>query len=168
MEPNPDRNASQERRARRSAGFTLIEIMAVVLIIGFLTGMVGIAVFNQVDKARVTAAETQISNFVSLLELYRMDNARFPTTEQGLDALVHPSTVEPQPRNFPAGGYLNKPVLPDDPWGNAYQYTSPGECNPQSFDLWSWGADGKQGGEDLDADIGNCLDSEALAARAGA
>ncbi len=153
---------------RRNAGFTLIEIMAVVLIIGFLTGMVGIAVFNQVDKARVQAAQTQLSNFESLLELYRMDNARFPNTDQGLDALIHASTVAPQPRNFPPGGYLNKQLLPPDPWGNDYQYASPGECNPQSYDLWSWGADGKQGGEDLDTDIGNCVDAETLAARAGA
>ena len=157
-----------KRAFRRSAGFTLIEIMAVVLIIGFLTGMVGIAVFQQVDKARVQAAQTQLANFESLLELYKMDNARFPSTEQGLDALVHASALEPQPRNFPAGGYLNKPNLPDDPWGNSYQYASPGECNPQSYDLWSWGADGKQGGEGNDADLRNCADDEIESARAGA
>lgn len=165
---NAKRATRDVRSRRHHAGFTLIEIMAVVLIIGFLTGMVGIAVFNQVDKARVQAAQAQLANFESLLELYRMDNARFPSSEQGLDALIHPASVEPQPRNFPPGGYLNKQLLPVDPWGNEYQYASPGECNPQSFDLWSWGADGKQGGEGLDAEVGNCVDAETLAARAGA
>jgi general secretion pathway protein G len=165
---NGKRIEMQRARATRSAGFTLIEIMAVVLIIGFLTSMVGIQIFRQVDKARVQAAQTQIGQLESLLELYRMDNARFPTTEQGLEALIRPSTLDPQPRNFPPGGYLNKPELPLDPWQNAYQYTSPGECNPQSFDLWSFGADGKQGGDDLDADIGNCAEANAETARAGA
>jgi general secretion pathway protein G len=165
---NGERQEPSREAARRNAGFTLIEIMAVVLIIGFLTSMVGIQIFRQVDKARVQAAQTQLGQLESLLELYRMDNARFPSTEQGLDALVHPSTIDPQPRNFPPGGYLNKPELPLDPWQNAYQYTSPGECNPQSFDLWSFGADGKQGGEDLDADVGNCSEANAETARAGA
>ncbi len=144
------------QRARRPArGFTLIEIMAVVLIIGLLSSIVGFAVFQQVDKGRVTAAQTQIASLENVLELYRMDNARFPTTEQGLLALVEPSATSPEPRNFPEGGYLKGGRVPLDPWGNPYQYESPGQHNRQSFDLWSWGADGSVGGEGVEADLGN-------------
>ncbi len=103
--------------ARAASGFTLIEIMAVVMIIGLLSSLVGYAVFQQVDKGRMVAAEAQISNLEGVLELYRMDNARFPTTEQGLDALVHRSSTSPEPRHFPAGGYLNGGRVPVDPWG---------------------------------------------------
>jgi general secretion pathway protein G len=138
--------------ASQNAGFTLIEIMAVVLIIGLLSTIVGVSIFAQVDKGRVTAASVQIANLESVLELYRMDNARYPTTEQGLDALVN----EPEDaRNFPPGGYLQKGTVPEDPWGNPYEYEQPGQNNPHSFDLWSHGGDGKPGGEGVDADIGN-------------
>jgi general secretion pathway protein G len=145
-------NQADRRPAR---GFTLIEIMAVVLIIGLLSSIVGFAVFQQVDKGRVTAAQTQIASLENVLELYRMDNARFPTTEQGLLALVEPAATAPEPRNFPQGGYLKGGRVPLDPWGNAYQYESPGQHNPQSFDLWSWGADGAAGGSGVDSDLGN-------------
>jgi general secretion pathway protein G len=139
-------------RTHSNAGFTLIEIMAVVLIIGLLSTIVGVSIFAQVDKGRVTSASVQISNLESVLELYRMDNARYPTTEQGLDALVH----EPDgAKNFPPGGYLQKRHVPDDPWGNPYEYEQPGQNNTHSFDLWSYGADGKPGGDGVDADIGN-------------
>ena len=137
------------------AGFTLIEIMAVVLIIGLLSSIVGFAVFQQVDKGRVTATRVQISNLEGVLELYRMDNARFPTSDQGLAALVRATTSPPEPRNFPAGGYLKGGRVPRDPWGEAYQYESPGSNNQHFFDLWSLGADGRSGGTGLDADIGN-------------
>ena len=113
-------------RASRAAGFTLIEIMAVVMIIGLLSSLVGYAVFQQVDKGRTVAAEAQISNLEGVLELYRMDNARFPTTEQGLEALVRKSGVSPEPRRFPAGGYLKGGRVPLDPWGEPYRYESPG------------------------------------------
>ncbi len=144
----------------RNEGFTLIEIMAVVLIIGLLSGIVGFAVFQQVDKGRVTAARTQISNLESVLELYRMDNSRFPTSEQGLDALVRRSSQAPEPRSFPAGGYLKGGRVPEDPWGMPYQYEAPGQYNTHSFDLWSYGADGAPGGEGVDADIGNWSEEE--------
>jgi len=137
---------------QRSAGFTLIEIMAVVLIIGLLSTIVGVSIFAQVDKGRVAAAVAQISNLESVLELYRMDNAHYPTNEQGLDALVN----EPDgAKNYPPGGYLQKRRIPEDPWGNPYEYEQPGQNNDHSFDLWSYGADGKPGGEGVDADIGN-------------
>jgi general secretion pathway protein G len=139
------------------AGFTLIEIMAVVLIIGLLSTIVGVSIFAQVDKGRVTATSAQISNLESVLELYRMDNARYPTTEQGLDALVN----EPEDvRNYPPAGYLQKRHVPDDPWGNPYEYEQPGQSNTHSFDLWSFGADGKSGGDGVDADIGNWVSGE--------
>lgn len=139
-------------QARDSAGFTLIEIMAVVLIIGLLSTIVGVSIFAQVDKGRITATSVQIANLESVLELYRMDSARYPTTEQGLDALVN----EPEDaRNYPPGGYLQKGRVPEDPWGNPYEYEQPGQNNPNSFDLWSFGGDGKPGGEGVDADIGN-------------
>ena len=145
-----------QRSTRRPRwGFTLIEIMAVVLIIGLLSSIVGFAVFQQVDKGRVTAAQTQLASLENVLELYRMDNARFPTSEQGLLALVEPSTTSPEPRNFPEGGYLKGGRVPTDPWGNRYEYESPGQHNRHAFDLWSWGADGTAGGEGIDADLGN-------------
>jgi general secretion pathway protein G len=137
---------------RQHAGFTLIEIMAVVVIIGLLSTLVGVQIFAQVDKGRVTATTAQISNLEAVLELFRMDNAHFPSTEEGLQALV---VAPPEARNFPAGGYIQKGRIPNDPWGNSYQYEKPGQNNPHSFDLWSFGADGKPGGEGVDGDIGN-------------
>ena len=147
-------NAGREQviQARVNAGFTLIEIMAVVLIIGLLSTIVGVSIFAQVDKGRITAASVQIANLESVLELSRMDSARYPTTEQGLDALIN----EPNDaRSYPPGGYLQKRRVPEDPWGNPYEYEQPGQNNPHSFDLWSHGADGNPGGDGVDADIGN-------------
>lgn len=139
-------------------GFTLIEIMAVVLIIGLLTTLVGVAIIPQIDKSRVNTAKAQISMLDAALETYRMDNAVFPTTEQGLDALVH----EPEgARNYQPGGYLRKRQIPVDPWGNAYQYLAPGQHNDLTYDLWSFGADGKAGGNGVNADIGNWAEDEA-------
>ncbi|HXK26202.1 MAG TPA: type II secretion system major pseudopilin GspG [Myxococcota bacterium] len=144
-------------RIERRQGFTLIEIMAVVLIIGLLTTLVGIAIIPQIDKGRVTTARTQIKNLEAALETYRMDNARFPTTEQGLHALIE---APPDVRNFQTGGYLREKRIPLDPWGNAYQYESPGTHNDNSFDLWSWGSDGAAGGTGPAADIGNWVSEE--------
>jgi general secretion pathway protein G len=142
----------QDAQVRNLAGFTLIEIMAVVLIIGLLSTIVGVSIFAQVDKGRITATSVQIANLESVLELYRMDSARYPTTEQGLDALVN----EPDDaRNYPPGGYLQKKRVPEDPWGNPYEYEQPGQNNPESYDLWSYGGDGNPGGDGANADIGN-------------
>jgi general secretion pathway protein G len=148
-------------RSRRQAAFTLIEIMAVVLIIGLLGGIVGAVVFGQVDKARVSTAKTQIKGIESALEFYRLDNARYPSTEQGLAALVHKPSGDPQPKNWRPEGYLQGGAVPKDPWGEDYQYRSPGEHNTYSFDLWSMGADGKPGGNDNDSDLGNWASDEA-------
>jgi general secretion pathway protein G len=144
-----------ETRRHGDRGFTLIEMMAVVLIIGMLGGIVGFAVFQQVDRARVVTAKTQISRLESSLELYNMDNGRFPTSEQGLEALVREPTSAPEPVNYQPGGYLKGGQVPRDPWGNEFQYESPGAINENSFDLWSFGKDGAPGGEGLDADLGN-------------
>jgi len=141
------------------SAFTLIEIMAVVLIIGLLSTLVGIAIFPQIDKARVNAARSQIKMLDAALETYRMDSARFPSTDQGLDALI----VEPaDARNYQPGGYLRERRVPADPWGNPYQYESPGQNNPHGYDIWSWGADGQAGGSGTDADIGNWHETDAV------
>jgi general secretion pathway protein G len=142
-------------RNLRREGFTLIEIMAVVLIIGLLTTLVGIAIIPQIDKGRVTTARTQMKNLEAALESYRMDTSQFPSSEQGLDALINPP---PDARNAQPGGYLRERRIPIDPWGNPYQYESPGQHNQNSFDLWSWGSDGTPGGDGTKSDIGNWVD----------
>lgn len=144
------RKARHARQAQRMQGFTLIEIMAVVLIIGMLTTLVGFAVFKQIDKARVSTTRAQMKNIETALEFYRMDNSRYPTTEQGLDALVHKPASEPIPRNYREGGYLRGETVPKDPWQEPYQYTSEGS---DDFKLWSLGADNQPGGEGTARDI---------------
>lgn len=148
-------SASQARSRRRRAAFTLIEIMAVVLIIGLLGGIVGAAIFGQIDRARVTTAQTQIKQIEAALDFYRMDNGKYPTTDQGLEALIRPPSIDPIPKNYRPEGYLSGGRVPLDPWRNEYEYLAPGQNNPYSFDLWSHGADGKPGGSGTDADIGN-------------
>jgi general secretion pathway protein G len=152
--PDPSLDEGPERRRR---GFTLIEIMAVVLIMGMLMGLVGVAVFNQVDKARVQTTKAKLKNLESALEFYRMDNSRYPSTEQGLVSLVKKPTTDPAPRNYPPGGYLQRggPAAMEDAWDNEFHYESPGQNNVHSFDMWSLGADGEPGGQDADADIQN-------------
>lgn len=132
--------------------------MAVVIIIGLLGGIVGVVVVGQLDKARVTTARTQIKQLESALEFYRIDNGRYPTSEQGLQALVEKPTSAPEPRHWRREGYLKGGAVPLDPWGEAYQYTEPGSHNPYSFDLWSLGADSAPGGSDTSADIGNWVE----------
>ena len=149
-----------ETHRHGNPGFTLIEIMAVVLIIGMLSGIVGFAVFQQVDKARVVTAKTQINRLESSLELYAMDNGRFPTSEQGLEALISEPSSAPEPVSYQPGGYLKGGELPLDPWGNEFQYESPGSNNENSFDLWSLGKDGTPGGDGLNADLGNWSDRQ--------
>lgn len=135
------RNASQ--------GFTLIEIMVVLVILGLLVAIVGPNILGRGDQARVTAAEAQLSNIANALDLYRLDNSHYPSTQQGLEALAEKPSGTPEPRNWNPDGYL-KPI-PLDPWGNEYQYVSPGTEGP--YDLYSLGSDGQDGGEDTAADI---------------
>ena len=153
---NEDARRSQGfTAARRDQGFTLIEIMSVVIIMALLVGIVGYNVVGQLDNARVNTARAQIDRFKGALEFYRMDNAIYPSSEQGLDALVREPTGSPEPRRYQRGGYLQADNVPVDPWGEPYQYRSPGDNNPDTFDVWSFGADRAPGGEGNDADIGN-------------
>ncbi len=129
-------------------GFTLIEIMVVVVIIGILAAIIGPNIFGKDEQARVTAAKTNLQGIRSALDLYKLDNFRYPTTDQGLEALVKQPT---EAKNWPQGGYLRSAEVPKDPWGNAYVYVSPGVDMP--YDLKSLGADGQEGGEGNNADI---------------
>lgn len=135
----------------RERGFTLIEIMVVVVILAILAALIVPRVMSRPDEARVIAAQQDIRTIVQALKLYRLDNLRYPTTEQGLSALVKPPGVPPLAPNWKTGGYLER--LPNDPWGNAYQYLSPGLR--AEIDVFSFGADGVAGGEGFDADIGS-------------
>ena len=130
-------------------GFTLIEVMIVIVILGILAALIVPKVMGRPDEARVVAARQDIATIMQALKLYRLDNRRYPTTEQGLDSLVKKPATAPVPDNWKS--YLEK--LPLDPWGNAYQYLNPG-LNGE-VDVLSLGADGKPGGEGYDADIGS-------------
>jgi len=132
-------------------GFTLIEIMVVMVIIAILGALIGPQILGRVDEARVTKAKADIRTLGTSLDLYRMDNFQYPTTDQGLQALVRKPN-DPSVRNWKEGGYVQK--LSKDPWGNDYQYLFPG-THGSAYDLYSLGADGQLGGEGNDADIGN-------------
>jgi general secretion pathway protein G len=135
---------------RQQSGFTLIEIMVVVVILGILAALVAPNVIRRVDDARVTKARQDIRAYETALNLYRMDNFRYPSTEQGLEALVT-KPLDPNIRNWKDGGYIDG--LKKDPWGNDYAYIAPGSHG--DYDLYTLGADGQPGGEGPDADIGN-------------
>ncbi|AMO23441.1 type II secretion system major pseudopilin GspG [Ramlibacter solisilvae] len=136
------------RRAAQ-AGFTLIELMVVLVIIGVLAALIVPNVLDRADDARVTAAKTDVNNLMQALKLYRLDNQRYPTGEQGLQALVAKPSAQPAPPNWKP--YLEK--LPNDPWGRPYQYLNPGVKG--EIDVMSLGADGQPGGEGKNADIGS-------------
>lgn len=136
---------------QRQGGFTLIEIMVVVVILGILAALVVPQVMSRPDQAKVTVAQTDITAIGAALDMYKLDNGAYPSTQQGLEALVKKPAGNPQPKNWNQDGYLKK--LPVDPWGNPYQYLSPGTKG--KLDLYSLGADSKEGGEDNDGDIGN-------------
>jgi len=136
---------------RRSRGFTLIEIMVVIVILGVLAALVVPKVMSRPDEARVVAARQDIASLMQALKLYRLDNRRYPTTEQGLAALVTKPTLSPVPEGWKSGGYIER--LPLDPWSKPYQYLNPGLRG--EIDVFSFGADGVAGGEGSDADIGN-------------
>jgi general secretion pathway protein G len=139
------------QRRSKDAGFTLIEIMVVIAIIGILATLIVPKIMGRPDEARVVAAKQDVGTIVQALKLYRLDIGRYPTTDQGLKALVEKPTSEPVPQNWKMGGYLDS--LPKDPWGNLYQYANPGTNG--EIDVYSFGSDGKPGGIALDADIGN-------------
>jgi general secretion pathway protein G len=136
---------------RHHGGFTLIEIMVVIVILGILASVVVPRIMDRPDEAKVVKAQTDIRALKAALDLYKLDNYNYPSTDQGLEALMNRPTGNPEPRNYKQGGYVDR--LPKDPWGNEYLYLSPGEHG--AVDIWSLGADGEPGGEDINADIGN-------------
>ena len=134
-------------------GFTLIEIMVVIVILGILAGLIVPRIMGRPEEARRMKARVQIESIETALKLYKLDNGYYPTTEQGLQSLVEPPAVGQLPRAWREGGYLEKGKVPKDPWGNEYGYLCPGIYG--DFDLLSYGADGEPGGEDKDQDINN-------------
>jgi general secretion pathway protein G len=138
------------RHRLRGRGFTLIEILVVIVVIAILATLVAPNIFQHVGAAKGATAKSQIEMLGAALDAYRLDNGRYPATEQGLASLWEKPTIDP-PANW-RSPYLRKPV-PLDPWGRPYAYLSPGQVNPQGYDLLTYGADGKPGGEGEDADI---------------
>ena len=139
------------RRTVAQRGFTLLEVMVVVVILGILAALVVPKIISRPDEARALAARQDVASLMQALKLYRLDNQRYPSTEQGLQALVARPTSAPLAPNWKAGGYVER--LPKDPWGNPYQYLNPGVRG--ELDVFSMGADGAPGGEGNDADIGS-------------
>ena len=146
-------NTLQKRRAhrRRRSGFTLVELMVVIVIVGLLATVVMLNVLPSQDRAMTEKARADISVLEQAVESYRLDNFVFPRTEEGLQALVSPPASLARPDRYREGGYIRR--LPKDPWGADYQYRAPGQNGP--FDIYTFGADGREGGEKNDADIGN-------------
>lgn len=133
-------------------GFTLIEILVVVLIISILAGIVSVGVLRHPGEAKVTAAKLQIKNFKSALQLYRMEQNQYPTQEQGLKALCVKPTIPPVPGKYPADGYMDSRNLPKDPWNHDYLYLAPGRSN-EAYEVISYGSDGEPGGKDNAGDL---------------
>lgn len=142
---------SMRARVQLQRGFTLIEIMVVVVILGILATLVVPKLLGRADDARIVAAKQDIATIVQALKLYKLDNQHYPSTEQGLQALLTKPTAGPSANGWKTGGYLDK--LPKDPWGNSYQYLFPGVKG--EVDVFSYGADGQPNGVDNDADIGS-------------
>ena len=138
-------------RPQATRGFTLIEVLVVVVILGILAAVVVPRIMDQPDKAAVVRAKQDVGSLVTALNLYKLDNYSYPSTQQGLEALTQRPTGSPAAPNWKEGGYLDR--LPRDPWGNPYQYLSPGRNG--DFDVYSLGKDGQPGGESYNADIGN-------------
>ncbi len=136
----------------KNGGFTLIELMVVIVILGILAGLVLPRFMGRTEEAKKTKARLQIENLEAALKLYKLDNGAYPTTEQGLEALTQKPSTGAIPKNWREGGYLEKTKVPEDPWGRPYVYISPGAKN-KDFDLKSMGADGEEGGEGENADI---------------
>jgi len=137
----------------KRAGFTLVEIMVVVVIIGLLAALIGPRILGQSESAKIKATQVQLAQLTQALELYHLDNGFFPTTDQGLGALIAKPSSQPEPKNYAKGGYLQKKKIPTDGWGNEFVYICPGDNG--DFDIISYGSDGKPGGEGGAEDIGS-------------
>lgn len=154
-----DNKAMKDSEIRKSVisnsyrGFTLLEIIVVVFILSLLVAIVAPRIIGRTDDARIAEAKVQTRNFETALKLFKIDNGFYPDTQQGLEALVAKPTTGTIPKNYREGGYLEQKKIPLDPWGNPYMYISPGLHG--DFDILSYGADGKEGGEGKDADIKN-------------
>ena len=138
-------------RGRGDAGFSLLELMVVVVIMSILALVIVPRIIDRPDQARVARVKSDLAVLTEAVQLYRLDNLNYPTTQQGLQALVQPPATEPLPRNYAQGGYIDR--LPKDPWGADYQYLSPGVHG--DFDIFTFGADGVAGGDGVNADIGS-------------
>jgi general secretion pathway protein G len=138
-------------KPRLASGFTLVEVLVVIVILGILAAVIVPNVVGRAHDARVAAAKQDVATLSQALAMYKLDNARVPSAEQGLKALTEKPVLAPLPNNWRTGGYI--PRLPNDPWGNAYQYSNPGLRG--EFDVFSFGADGKAGGEGENADLGS-------------
>jgi len=143
----------KQRNLSGDSGFTLLEIIVVVFILSLLVAIVAPKIIGRTDDAKIADAKVQIRNFETGLKLFKMDNGFFPTTEQGLDSLINKPATGQIPANYKDGGYLDQKKIPLDPWGNPYIYVCPGLHG--DFDIISYGADGKEGGTGIDADIVN-------------
>lgn len=135
---------------KKMSGFTLLEVMVVVVIMGMLASVVTMNVMDSKAQAEVQKAKIDTESLQQALDMYKLDNGTYPTTDQGLEALVSMPSASPAPKNYKKGGYIQK--LPDDPWGNQYQYLNPGIHNSERYDIYSKGPDGE---DDTDDDIGN-------------
>ncbi|MDK2954741.1 MAG: ral secretion pathway protein [Desulfovibrionales bacterium] len=145
-------DAKKRRTISKARGFTLIELMIVIVILGILSTLVILNIAGAPDEARVTKAKTDMQTLQSALILFKVQNGFYPSTEQGLKALIQKPVIKPIPRNYPQGGYLNQQTVPKDPWGNEYIYRSPGGDN-RPYEIITLGADNMEGGEGFDADL---------------
>lgn len=146
--PAPCATAAARPPSGHERGFTLIEIMAVVVIMGMLMATLAVGISGQIDRANVNTAKTQITRIEQALEFYKLDNKRFPTADQGLEALITKPSSPPVPRNYNPAGYIKREALLD-PWDGPFQYRIPGTHNPYTFDLWSFGPDGVESEDDI-------------------
>ncbi len=135
------------------AGFTLIELMVVLVILGLLATFIGPKILSRPDDARVSKAVNDMQAIESALKMYKLDTGVYPTTEQGLKALIEKPETDPVPNGWKPGGYLDTSSVPKDPWNNDYIYRSPGEADDREYEIISLGADGKEGGDNYNADI---------------
>ncbi len=147
-DPTSNPPKAERWRRRRSPGFTLIEIMAVVVIMGMLMATLAVGISSQLDKAAIANTRIQITRIEQALEFYKLDNRRFPSGDQGLEALINKPSSPPIPRDYNPAGYMKGEQLMDS-WDTPFNYRIPGEHNAYSFDLWSLGPDGVEGGDDI-------------------